>query len=158
MKLTRQTDYALRILMFCAASGDRISRVQDIARVYNVSQPFIFKLLNRLVKAGIVETVRGRNGGIMLARQADAITVGEVVRLMEDTLSVAECFETEQTDCPLLTTCQLKGAFERAMRAFLSTLDAVTIHDLAKPSAAVTMLLAQIGAANGEKSSTIQNG
>ncbi|MDZ7824448.1 MAG: Rrf2 family transcriptional regulator, partial [Ahrensia sp.] len=64
MKLTKQTDYAFRILMFCAAGGGRLSRITDIARVYGASEPFLFKILQSLVGAGIVETVRGRNGGI----------------------------------------------------------------------------------------------
>lgn len=144
MRLTRQTDYSLRVLMFCAASGDRISRVIDVAQAYNVSQPFIFKLLSRLVSAGIVTTTRGRAGGIRLARPAGEITVGEVVRVAEDSLAIADCFDVEAPDCPLETSCQLKLAFEDARDAFLAVLDDVTIDDLSKPSAAVVSLLAQI--------------
>lgn len=144
MRLTRQTDYSLRILMFCAASGDRISRVSDIAQAYSVSETFIFKLLKRLVDTGIVSTTRGRSGGIRLARSAGEITVGEVVRVAEDNMSIADCFDTNAPDCPLIASCQLKIAFEQALGAFLDVLDGVTIDDLSKPSAAVINLLAQI--------------
>ncbi|MEL6201179.1 MAG: Rrf2 family transcriptional regulator [Pseudomonadota bacterium] len=144
MRLTRQTDYSLRILMFCAASGDRISRVADIAQAYSVSETFIFKLLKRLVDANIVSTTRGRSGGIRLARPADEITVGQVVRVAEDNMAIADCFDSEEQDCPLVASCRLKVAFEQALGAFLDVLDDVTIDDLSKPSAAVINLLAQI--------------
>jgi Rrf2 family iron-responsive transcriptional regulator len=144
MKLTRQTDYALRVLMFCAANGNNVTRVSDVAQAYDVSQPFIFKLLQRLVRAGIVETTRGRNGGIMLGRAAAEISIGEVVRLMEESLEIAECFDPTDTDCPLLNNCLLKNAFRDALNAFLDKLDAVTIDDLAKPSAAVGLLFDEI--------------
>lgn len=130
--------------MFCAASGDRISRVSDIAQAYSVSETFIFKLLKRLVDADIVTTTRGRAGGIRLARPAGDITVGEVVRVAEDNMSIADCFEVDGPNCPLVASCQLKNAFSEALEAFLGVLDGVTIDDLSKPSAAVINLLAQI--------------
>ncbi|MEL6414229.1 MAG: Rrf2 family transcriptional regulator [Pseudomonadota bacterium] len=144
MRLTRKSDYCLRILMFCAASGNRVSRVSDIAAAYQVGQPFIFKLLGPLVSAGIVETTRGRNGGVRLGRPPSQITIGEVIRLTEDTLSLADCFEDDGPECPLETACQLRGVFSRALDAFLEVLDDTTIDDLSKPSAAVVNLLAQI--------------
>ncbi len=145
MKLTKQTDYAFRILMFCAAGGDRLSRVADIARAYGASEPFLFKILHPLVEGGLVQTVRGRNGGIRLARQADQITLAEVVRLTEDSLAMAECFDTE-TDCPLVANCQLTGALREALDAFFDVLSRYTVDDLARPSAAVTNLVAMIEA------------
>ncbi|MEM1376928.1 MAG: Rrf2 family transcriptional regulator [Pseudomonadota bacterium] len=144
MRLTRQTDYSLRILMFCASSGNRISRVADIASAYQVSQPFIFKLLAKLVAANIVETTRGRSGGVRLAKAPTEITVGEVVRVSEENMSMADCFDADAPSCPLDLACQLKSTFADAQEAFLKVLDGVTIDDLAKPSAAVVNLLAQI--------------
>lgn len=145
MKLTKQTDYAFRILMFCAASGGRLSRVADISRAYGASEPFLFKILHPLVEGGLVQTVRGRNGGIKLARPADEITLADVVRLTEDSLAMAECFETDG-DCPLMANCQLTGALREALAAFLGTLESYTVDDLARPSAAVTNLVAMIEA------------
>ena len=71
MRLTRQTNYAMRILMYCAANEDRFSRIPDIPNAYTVSELFLFKILLPLVEAGLVETVRGRNGGVRLGRPAD---------------------------------------------------------------------------------------
>lgn len=144
MKLTKQTDYAFRILMFCAAGGDRLSRVTDISKVYGASEPFLFKILQPLVEAGIVETVRGRNGGIRLARPANEITLSEVIRLTEDTFDMAACFDTQSRECPLVDNCRLTSALREALDAFFDVLSRTTIADLAKPSAAVISLLAMI--------------
>ncbi len=146
MKLTKQTDYAFRILMFCAAGGDRLSRVADISRVYGASEPFLFKILHPLVEGGLVHTVRGRNGGIRLARPASEISLAEVVRLTEDNFTMAECFEPDDADCPLIETCRLTSALREALEAFLAVLDRYTVADLAKPSAAVINLLSMIEA------------
>lgn len=151
MKLTKQTDYAFRILMFCAASGERLSRISDISRVYGASEPFLFKILQPLVEASIVETVRGRNGGIRLARKPSQISLGEVARLTEENFTIAECFERETSNCPLLDNCQLTLALREALNAFMLVLDRYTIDDLAKPSAAVRTLLALIDGVNGPK-------
>ena len=72
MRLTKQTNYAFRILMYCAANGGQLSRVAEIAKAYTVSEPFLFKILQPLTEGGLIETVRGRNGGIRLARPAAA--------------------------------------------------------------------------------------
>ena len=71
MRLTRQTNYAMRILMYCAANDGRLSRIPEIASAYSVSELFLFKILQPLVEHGLVETVRGRNGGVRLGRAAD---------------------------------------------------------------------------------------
>ncbi len=144
MKLTKQTDYAFRILMFCAASGSRLSRISDISRVYGASEPFLFKILQPLVEAQIIETVRGRNGGIRLARLPSEITLGEVARLTEDNFTMAECFERDESNCPLLDNCRLTTALREALDAFMDVLDKYTVDDLAKPSAAVITLLAMV--------------
>lgn len=144
MKLTKQTDYAFRILMFCAASGTRLSRISDISRVYGASEAFLFKILQPLVEAKIIETVRGRNGGIRLARPAAEISLGEVARLTEDNFTIAECFDHSSSDCPLLDNCRLTSALREALDAFMSVLDRYSVDDLSKPSAAVITLLAMV--------------
>ena len=84
MRLTRQTNYAVRILMYCAANEGQLSRIPEIAKAYNVSELFLFKILQPLVEHGLVETVRGRNGGVRLARPAEQITLFDVVRVTEE--------------------------------------------------------------------------
>ena len=101
MRLTRQTNYAIRMLMSCAANGARLSRVREIAAAYAVSELFLFKILQPLVEAGLVETVRGRSGGVRLARPAGEITLRAVVEATEESLALSERFETGPVDCPL---------------------------------------------------------
>lgn len=130
MRLTKQTNYAVRMLMYCAANADNLSRIPEIAKAYGVSELFLFKILQPLHKAGIVETVRGRNGGIRLGRPADKISLFDVVRVTEDNFSMAECFEADDTECPLVDSCGLNSALRKALNAFFDVLAQYSIHDL----------------------------
>lgn len=135
MRLTRQTNYAIRILMYCAANDGRLSRIGDIASAYSLSELFLFKILQPLVENGLIETVRGRNGGVRLAKPANAITLFDVVRVTEDSFAMAECFENDEADCPLIDSCGLNEALRTALNAFFEVLAGYTIADLvaAKP-------------------------
>jgi Rrf2 family iron-responsive transcriptional regulator len=130
MRVTKQTNYAVRMLMYCAANPNALSRVPEIARAYGVSELFLFKILKPLVRAGIIETVRGRNGGIRLGRPADQITLFDVIRETEDSFAMAECFENEAAECPLVDNCALNSAWREALNAFLEVLSHHTIADL----------------------------
>ncbi|MFD2237128.1 iron-responsive transcriptional regulator RirA [Aureimonas populi] len=130
MRLTRQTNYALRMLMYCAANEGRLSRVGEIAAAYSVSELFLFKILQPLVEAGFVETVRGRNGGVRLARPAGSITLRAVVEVTEESFVLAECFEPGAADCPLIDSCSLNAALRQALEAFLGALGEHTIASL----------------------------
>ncbi|WP_375672447.1 Rrf2 family transcriptional regulator, partial [Bartonella sp. AA16SXTY] len=88
MRLTKQTNYALRILMYCADNQESLSRIPEIAKAYAVSELFLFKILQPLVEAGFVKTVRGRNGGVKLAKPAAEISVADVVKVTEDNFSM----------------------------------------------------------------------
>ncbi|MEX6504866.1 iron-responsive transcriptional regulator RirA [Jiella sp. M17.18] len=134
MRLTRQTNYAIRILMYCAANEERLSRIREIAAAYAASELFLFKILQPLVESGMVETVRGRNGGIRLAKPADAITLKDVVQATEESFALAECFETGATDCPLIDNCGLNAALRDALNAFLNALGRYSIADLVADS------------------------
>ena len=141
MRLTKQTNYAFRILMYCAANDGRLSRVAEIAKAYGVSEPFLFKILQPLTEGGVVETTRGRNGGIRLGRDAADINLLDVVRLTEDNFNMAECFESEETGCPLVEPCRLSMALREALNAFFAVLEKYTIADLARPSDNLSFLL-----------------
>lgn len=130
MRLTRQTNYATRILMYCAANEGRLSRIPDIAQAYSLSELFLFKILQPLVENNLVETVRGRNGGVRLARPAEEITLFDVVRVTEESFAMAECFENDGTDCPLVDGCGLNEALRKALGAFFDVLSSYTIRDL----------------------------
>ncbi|MCL6705434.1 iron-responsive transcriptional regulator RirA [Pseudomonas sp. R2.Fl] len=142
MRLTKQTNYAVRMLMYCAANKDNLSRIPEIARAYGVSELFLFKILQPLNKAGLIETVRGRNGGVRLGRPADAITLFDVVRVTEDSFAMAECFEDDgEVDCPLVDSCGLNAALRKALNAFFNVLTEYTIDDLVKARPSINMLL-----------------
>lgn len=132
MRLTRQTSYAIRMLMYCAAKDGRLSRVPDIARSYGVSELFLFKILRPLVENRLMETVRGRNGGVRLARPASQITLLDVVRATEDSFSMAECFDGGEVECPLVDGCSVNSALHRALDAFFEVLSQYTIDGLVR--------------------------
>lgn len=136
MRLTRQTNYAMRILMYCAANDGRLSRIPEIAAAYEVSELFLFKILQPLVENGFVETVRGRKGGVRLGKPARDITLFDVVRVTEDNFAMAECFENDAVECPLVDSCALNEALRKALGAFFEVLSSYTIEDLveARPS------------------------
>ena len=131
MRLTRQTNYAVRILMYCAANKGKMSQVSDIAEAYGLSKVFLFKILQPLTKAGLVLSVRGRNGGIKLGKAPQDIRLSDVVRVTEDNFEMAECFSEEGGDCPLVDACELNSALRKALNAFFEVLDGYTIQDLA---------------------------
>ena len=130
MRLTKQTNYAVRMLMYCAANGDKLSRIPEIARAYGVSELFLFKILQPLVEHGLVETVRGRNGGVRLGRAAQDISLFDVVRVTEENFAMAECFENDATECPLVDSCALNSALREALNAFFGVLASHTIAGL----------------------------
>ena len=141
MRLTKQTNYAVRMLMYCAANDGRLSRVPEIARAYGVSELFLFKILQPLTKAGLVETVRGRNGGVRLGRAAERITLFDVVKVTEDSFAMAECFEDRVAECPLVDSCGLNSALRKALNAFFDVLADYTIEDLVKARPQINFLL-----------------
>lgn len=148
MKLTGYSNFALRSLQLAALRAPRLTRVEEVARAHNLSRAHITKIVHELGRAGYIETVRGRGGGFRLARPAELITVGEVVRLTEGPFELVECFNPSSNTCPLIGLCHLSAKFHEATRAFLAVLDGVTIADIA---ANRSQLLARIDAALAER-------
>jgi Rrf2 family iron-responsive transcriptional regulator len=142
MRLTQQTSYSIRALLYCTAHGDRPSRIRDIARTYGISELHLFKIMHVLVENGFVATIRGRNGGIRLARPADEITVGAVVRATEGNFHLTDCFDPENHDCPLTDSCGFNRVLRDALAAFFAVLDSWTIADLASNRGELRSLLA----------------
>ena len=141
MRLTRQTNYAVRILMYCATNDGRLSRIPEIAAAYSVSELFLFKILQPLVEAKLVETVRGRHGGVKLGKPAADITLFDVVRVTEENFAMAECFENDATECPLVDSCALNEALRKALGAFFEVLQGYSIEDLVKARPSMRDLL-----------------
>ncbi len=141
MRLTRQTNYAIRILMYCAANEGRLSRIPEIAAAYGVSELFLFKILQPLVENGFAQTVRGRNGGVRLGKPAADITLLDVVRVTEESFAMAECFEADASECPLIDSCSLNEALRKALGAFFDVLDGYSIEQLVNTKPNIRSLL-----------------
>jgi Rrf2 family nitric oxide-sensitive transcriptional repressor len=130
MQLTRFTDYSLRVLIYLSAYPDRLCTIAEIAESYGVSENHLMKVVSRLSSTGYVESVRGKGGGIRLARPPNMINLGAVVRDTEERFDIVECFNEENQHCPLLPACTLKSILHDASRNFLATLDRHTIQDV----------------------------
>ena len=141
MRLTVYTDYALRMLMFLALKEDRLATIAEIAESYEISRNHLMKVAHQLGVAGFVETVRGRGGGLRLAKPIGDIGLGEVVRYTEPDMALVACFEAESVPCAIQPCCVLKRALKKARDAFLDVLDGYTLGDLVQPRARLTGLL-----------------
>ncbi len=131
MRLTQYSNFTLRTLQLIALRAPEIVTVDDVARAHGISKAHLVKVAGELARRGYIETIRGRRGGMRLARPAEEVTVGEIIRWTEAPLELVECFNPETNTCPLLGLCHLSRGLHRAMRAFLSVLDDLTIADIA---------------------------
>jgi Rrf2 family nitric oxide-sensitive transcriptional repressor len=132
MRLTLWTDYALRTLIYVGAKDGRLSTIAEIAASFDISRSHLMKVVNRLGQQGYVDTIRGKGGGIKLARAPVEICVGAVVRDTEEDLAVMGCLG--QTGfCRIEGCCLLQRAFREATQAFLLALDGYTLADLLRP-------------------------
>lgn len=134
MRLTRFTDNALRCLMYLAREPARAACVQEIATAMRMSPDHLLKVVKRMVQLGYVRTIRGRNGGVQLARSPAAISVGDVVRATEDNLALVPCFGGTPSDCPLSPQCALAGCLSEALTGFFAVLERYSIGDLVRHS------------------------
>jgi Rrf2 family nitric oxide-sensitive transcriptional repressor len=142
MRLTLQTDYALRMLVYVALRDGQPSRVTDVASSYGISRNHLLKVALRLGKLGYLTTLRGRTGGIALARRPQDINLGDVVRQMEDGFVLVDCMRAEGGTCAISPACRLKGVVGKALEAFLSVFDDYTLADIAGNQAELAELLA----------------
>lgn len=142
MRLTTRTNLAARILMTCASNKDRRLRTGEIAGLCNCSTNHAAHVVQRLQAEGYLTTLRGRSGGICLARDTDKISMGAVFRLFESEIPFAECFAPDTNACPLIDDCRLRNYLHRAVEAFYHELDMVTLDDLVRGNCGLTALLA----------------
>lgn len=144
MRVTLNTDYSLRVLMFVAtkagADASALSTIQEIADAFDISRAHLMKVVHQLGLRGYVETVRGKNGGLRLMRPPGEIRIGAVVRDTEEELAVLGCID-DPGYCVIARACTLRRAFGEATNAFLAVLDGYTLADLVKPRAVLASLL-----------------
>jgi Rrf2 family nitric oxide-sensitive transcriptional repressor len=134
MQLTKFSDYALRVLMFAHAAGDRRVTIDEMAASYRISRAHLTKVVNVLTRAGYLIAVRGRSGGLRLGKPADEIVLGAVVRATEPGFALVECFSTGN-QCVISDCCRLPIVLDQALNAFLAVLDQHTLRSIAlKPT------------------------
>lgn len=130
MRLTSYTDYALRTLMYLAINREQLATIQDIADTHGIAKNHLTKVVHHLGVLGLVDTVRGRNGGLRLGREPEDINIGEVVRQTESDFYMAACFDAGGEGCAYSASCDLKDVLGEATAAFLQVLDAVTLDKM----------------------------
>ncbi len=130
MRITKRTNIAVRLLMYCAAHKDRLVTKAEIADVCNISENHLAQVINQLSQLNYLSTQRGRNGGMALARPADQIRIGSVFRHVEGSLPIAECFADADNTCPLTDACRLRLALQDAAEVFYASLDEITLDAL----------------------------
>jgi Rrf2 family nitric oxide-sensitive transcriptional repressor len=142
VRLTVYTDYALRLLMYLALKDDGLATIAEVADSYGISKNHLMKVAHQLGVGGYVGTVRGRGGGLRLAKPAEKIGLGEVVRRTEPDMALVPCFNPADDLCAIRSCCVLKGALDKARRAFVEVLDGYTLGDLVRPRAPLKAFLA----------------
>ncbi len=130
MRLTTFADYSLRVLMYLAADPDRRATIGEIAKAFDISESHLMKVVHFLGKSGLLANVRGRGGGLELARPPAAINVGAVVRLSDGDPLPAECFDRASNSCGIVPACRLRDVLADAIDAFYAVLDRHTLADL----------------------------
>jgi Rrf2 family nitric oxide-sensitive transcriptional repressor len=129
MRLTTFSDYALRVLMYAGTAGDRLITIEETAKVYNISRAHLMKVVNILTKSGYLEGVRGRSGGLRLAKRPEKINLGAVMRETEPDFALVECFATGN-QCVITGCCRLPNVLNEALNSFVATLDRYTLADI----------------------------
>jgi Rrf2 family nitric oxide-sensitive transcriptional repressor len=132
MKLTRFTDYSLRVLIYLGLKDNGRVTIREISDAYGISRNHLMKVVSLLTRMDYLDARRGPGGGIALARPPAEIVIADVVRDMEDDLNLVECF-CEGGTCVIKPMCVLKSALNKALTAYLDTLEQYTLSDLLKP-------------------------
>jgi Rrf2 family nitric oxide-sensitive transcriptional repressor len=136
MRLTSYSDYSIRVLLYLASQkNDKLANIKEIAEAYDISKNHLMKIIYNLGKMGYIETIRGRNGGIRLAKRPSEINIGEIVRITEEDFYLVECFGDHSNNCVIAPVCSLKHILNRALDAFLKVLDEYTLEDITQNKA-----------------------
>lgn len=136
------TDYSLRVLMFAALPGNERFSLDAVSSAYDISRDHVAKVVQHLVRGGYLSSQRGRGGGISLARPAEEIRIGTVVRETENNVPLLECFHGPTNTCRLIGRCKLQGVLAKAVNAFFAELDQTTLADLVVNTRSLSQALA----------------
>lgn len=141
MKLTTFSDYTLRVLMYLALNRDRLATIPEIAAAYDISENHLMKVVHQLARSGVIESVRGKGGGIRLAHEPEAIRLGQIVRASEGSAPIVECLSGDAATCCIAPACRLTAVLVRAFDALYAALDEYTLADLVQAPRGLKALL-----------------
>lgn len=131
MQLKKYTDYALRVLIYTGMKKEgELASINEISDTFNISRHHLGKIVFELSKLGYIDAIRGRNGGIKLAKDPAEINVGIIVRMFEQDFNILECFEKETNHCVISPACKLKHVLNQALAAFMEVIDQYSLKDL----------------------------
>lgn len=130
MRLTTFSDYTLRVLIYLALDQTKLATIPVIAAAYGISENHLMKVVHQLACAGVVETTRGKGGGIRLALPPEEIRLGQIVKVAEGAAPIVECLGEETSACRIAPACRLSGILVRAFDALYDVLDEYTLADL----------------------------
>ncbi|WP_151193161.1 RrF2 family transcriptional regulator [Cysteiniphilum sp. JM-1] len=132
MQLTSFTDYSLRTLVYLAMHQQRLCTAKEVAEFYQISQNHMVKIVHNLAKLGVINSSKGKGGGIALAQAPKEINIGELIAKLEPNFYMAECFNQSLKNCVLLPDCKLKSVLGNALQAFFNELNQHTLADVIK--------------------------
>ncbi|MDQ2091536.1 RrF2 family transcriptional regulator [Marimonas arenosa] len=159
MRITKRTNIAIRVLMFCEVNRGRLVTKAEIAECCNTSENHLAQVINQLGQLGYLHTQRGRNGGLELGRPSRDIVIGDVFRALESHVPLTECFADVDNTCPLIDACRLRLAIQDAAEAFYAHLDEVTLDTLVCDNDPLKAIMASGGcsaARTGKRASEAQ--
>lgn len=141
MRLTTFSDYTLRVLMYLALDTEKLVTIAEIASAYKISGNHLMKVVHQLSRGGVIESTRGKGGGIRLARPAEDIRLGDIIRTSEGNGPIVECMAVSENRCCIAPACQLNSILDRAFEALYATLDEYTLADLMSKQGSMSKLL-----------------
>ncbi len=142
MRLTSFSDYSLRVLMYLALEPKRLATIPEIAAAYGISENHLTKVVHKLGRSGVVDAIRGKGGGVRLAREPHEVRLGQVLRTTEGSAAIVECLSPEANACRIAPVCRLTGILVEGLDALYASLDAYTLADLVPRPGLLGSLLA----------------
>ena len=140
MRLTRFTDYSLRVLIYLGLQQNELVTIRRISDAYGISRNHLMKVVSLLTRMGYLKAQRGPGGGIRLARPPEKINLADVITDTEEDLVMVECFD-EEGDCVITPVCKLQYVIGEALKAYIKTMKAYTLDDLLNPQKDLSKLL-----------------
>ncbi|WP_133140694.1 Rrf2 family transcriptional regulator [Legionella genomosp. 1] len=140
MQLTQFTDYSLRALIYITLRKESCT-IKDITEAYGISNNHMVKIIHNLAILGLIKTIRGKNGGIVMASQPETINLGRIITQLEPHFDLVPCFNKEKANCCIAPVCKLKGVLHEAQAAFMEVLDRYTLADVLHNKSDLSVLL-----------------